>query len=304
MVGFIPMNIDISVIIPFYNRSAYLEKAVESVRNQSAFLIGKFHWEMILVDDGSTDEGYTGELRGNESLIRTENRGVSAARNIGVSEALGYWIMLLDSDDAWEPEKVEWQMRYHKENPNSKISQTEEIWIRNGKFVNPHTKHRKKDGWIFRESLSQCMVTPSSVCIERSLWTSLGGMDERLPACEDYDLWLAISARLPISLIAQKALTRYAGHKDQLSGKFNVMDRFRIYSLIQRKNLFSEEQRILAKAVLQEKLKILIQGKTKRKKDTKELCDLLEWVVGSYENSHSRLEDKWKDFLLNSENWN
>jgi glycosyltransferase involved in cell wall biosynthesis len=311
------MKPKLSVIIPFFNRKEMLLRAIQSVLLQTIISKEKYIIELVLVDDGSMDGSALEAQRFLEEKAVPEyygkftyqiytqpHSGVSAARNLGVSQSNGEWIFFLDSDDEWDSQKMEIQMNFHEKNPEFLISQTEEIWIRNGVFVNPHNKHRKMDGFIFEQSLMQCMITPSSVCIKNTLWKETGGMDEELPACEDYDLWLSISAKVPIALLDGKLLKRYAGHNDQLSFRYNVMDRFRIYSMIKRRFEFSAKQKSKTKEVLISKLEILIQGRIKRKKDSKVLLSLLDWVNDSYENQDISLDKMWKEYLLNSQNWN
>jgi glycosyltransferase involved in cell wall biosynthesis len=103
------MNPKVSVIIPTYNRAATVRNAIESVLGQTFSDL-----EVIVVDDGSSDgtdkilqESYGDRIR----YFAQTNQGVSAARNKGLAEARGEWIALLDSDDLWEKEKLEWQFK-------------------------------------------------------------------------------------------------------------------------------------------------------------------------------------------------
>src|SRR3954468_10533282 len=96
-----------SVVIPTYNRAAYLAEAVRSVRDQTY----PAH-EIIVVDDGSTDNtAQVVEILANDGIplryLRQANQGVAAARNRGIQAAAGDWIALLDSDDTWLPRKLE-----------------------------------------------------------------------------------------------------------------------------------------------------------------------------------------------------
>ena len=103
----------ISVIIPSYNRNKLLKRALDSVLAQT-----RPADEIIVVDDGSSD-GTDIMLKQQFPLVnylRTENRGVSAARNVGIQHARGDWIALLDSDDEWLPKKIEIQLLAIKQN--------------------------------------------------------------------------------------------------------------------------------------------------------------------------------------------
>ena len=140
----------ISVIIPTYNRFTFLKNAIDSVLAQTFQ-----EFELIVVDDGSTDEtpklisSYGNKLR----VITQANQGPSAARNRGIEAAKGKWIAFLDSDDVWKLDKLEKQVQFIKDHPETKICQTEETWIRNEKRVNPRKKHEMHSGWIYEKCL-------------------------------------------------------------------------------------------------------------------------------------------------------
>ena len=261
----------ISVIIPTYNRAHLLPRALDSILSQSCLPN-----EIIVVDDGSTDD--TSVLMTSVYpeivFIQQSNTGVSCTRNVGIKRASGDWIAFLDSDDEWFPEKLEVQMNALYKNPELKICHTNEIWIRNGTRVNPKKKHEKFGGWIFQKCLPLCCISPSSVIIHKSIFDEVGLFDDSLLVCEDYDLWLRITARNPVLYIEKPLLRKYGGHNDQLSRKYWGMDRFRIKSLekiIYSKEL-SESDENAAKKMLTEKIHIFIQGAQKRgnKKEVRE----------------------------------
>jgi len=219
----------VSVIIPTYNRSSLVSEAVDSVLKQTFT-----DFELIVIDDGSTDKTAEGldPSKGRLVYCFQNNRGVSAARNQGLRLARGQWIAFLDSDDLWLPEKLETQIRFFSQSPEALICQTEEIWIRNGRRVNPRKKHQKFSGDIFAPSLRLCLVSPSAVMIKKEVFEQVGLFDEGLPVCEDYDLWLRISAHFPIFLIDQPLIIKRGGHPDQLSRTTPSLDRFRIQALV------------------------------------------------------------------------
>ena len=260
--------ISTTVIIPTFNRAAFLPRAISSVLAQKGV-----EFELIIVDDGSTDN--TPALL--ESFVAQQkirpfwqaNQGPSSARNLGIQEAKGEWIAFLDSDDEWMPGKLKAQLEFFRKNPDHLLCQTEEIWIRNGKRVNPMKMHQKYGGWIFEKCLPLCVVSPSAVMMHRKLFDEIGLFDESLPACEDYDLWLRIAARHPIGLIEKPYILKYGGHADQRSREFPAMDRFRIQSLskILREGILNAEQVKAARETIQEKAEIYIQGALKRGKE-------------------------------------
>jgi len=220
----------VSVIIPTYNRSQKVVRAIESVLNQSLK-----DFEIIVVDDGSTDntnQALSKYMSSMKYIKQPVNKGVSAARNTGIMSSIAPWIAFLDSDDYWLKEKLYVQMEFVDQNPGTVACQTEEIWIRNGRRVNPKRKHKKPSGNIFKQSLKLCLVSPSSVILKRSIFKEVGLFDETLPAAEDYDLWLRISCRYPIYLIDKDLVVKEGGHADQLSRRFTGMDSFRIRAIV------------------------------------------------------------------------
>lgn len=255
----------ISVIIPSHNRGHLLPRALDSVLAQT-----RPPAEIIVVDDGSSD-GTAAMLAADYPevrCLRQPNEGVSGARNRGIMAAQGEWIALLDSDDQWQPEKLAIQMEALAAAPGHLLCHTDEIWIRNGRRVNPMDKHAKAGGWIFQHCLPLCAISPSSALIHRGLFDEVGLFDPELPACEDYDMWLRICARHPVCYVDQPLLVKYGGHADQLSRRHWGMDRFRIRALarILDSGLLGSEDSAALRATLLEKIRIYLNGARKRNK--------------------------------------
>ncbi len=254
----------VSIIIPVYNRTAVFKRAVESVLAQTYR-----DFELIIVDDGSTiDVKKYLPIDPRIKFIKQKHRGVSAARNKGLKLAQGQYICFLDSDDRWLPKKLEKQLAYLRQHPEFVIAQTEEIWLRNGQRVNAMKKHAKEAGDIFERSLELCLVSPSAVIIKKELLNEVGFFDETLPACEDYDLWLRITAKYPVGLLKENLIEKYGGHADQLSHLYPVMDKFRVKSIrkLLRESALLPRQRGQALNVLAQKSRVIAQGAWKRKK--------------------------------------
>ena len=254
----------VSVIIPTFNRGYCLEESVRSVLQQSFT-----DFELIVVDDGSTDNTLevVAQFPAVKLLRLEENRGVSFARNRGMAVAEGDCIAFLDSDDLWEQDKLATQVKWIER--DSQAVYTDEIWIRNGVRVNPMNKHRKYSGDIFRYCLPLCIVSPSSVLLRTELLNEVGGFDESMPVCEDYDLWLRIAKRYPFHFIEEKLIVKRGGHEDQLSRKYWGMDRWRVHALekLLKENQLDGEQKDGVVAMLIEKCGVLINGFGKRGKN-------------------------------------
>ena len=271
----------ISVVIPTYNRSVLLERALDSVLAQTLPAD-----EIIVVDDGSTDNTvsmlksrYPGV-----NLITQDNRGVSAARNAGIEAARHDWIALLDSDDVWHQNKLEKQLQGLNNSPEYLICHSDETWIRNGFRVNQMNKHKKVGGYIFQHCLPLCVISPSAVMIHRLLFDEVGLFDETLPACEDYDLWLRLCSRYPVLYIEEALVTKYGGHDDQLSRQYWGMDRFRIQTLnkIISSDKLNDIDHDAAIKMMRSKINIYLAGaekhdNTEHVDDFKQLLEKYRW---------------------------
>jgi glycosyltransferase involved in cell wall biosynthesis len=257
------MSLEVSVIIPTFNRRAMLLEAIDSVLAQS-----NQAFELIVIDDGSTD-GTAGELTRLDQKIRFErigHCGPAAARNRGVALAGAPLIAFLDSDDFWAPTKLERQLAFMNANPDCAISQTNEIWIRNGRRVNPGSRHRKRSGDIFFDSLRTCLISMSATMMRTELVRSLRGFDESMLAAEDYDLWLRILIDHEVGLLDEPLVTRRGGHPDQTSATTPALDRFRILALTKllADDRLSTERRTAVVEVLVEKCRIYAGGLVRR----------------------------------------
>ncbi|HIA79792.1 MAG TPA: glycosyltransferase [Candidatus Marinimicrobia bacterium] len=254
-----------AVIIPTFDRQHFLGRAIDSVLSQT-----RPAHEVIVIDDGSTD-GTVPWLKKEYptvKLIEQTNQGVSAARNAGIQQAQSEWIALLDSDDEWFPEKLERQVKELQKYPEILFCHTDEIWIRKGVRVNPMKKHQKFGGMIFSKCLDICRISPSSALFSRTLLDDVGWFDETLPICEDYDLWLRITAKFPVLFINDPLIIKYGGHRDQLSRSVDGIEQYRITALekiLKGPNL-TKTDRSAAVQMLIKKLNIYLTGLKKRGK--------------------------------------
>jgi glycosyltransferase involved in cell wall biosynthesis len=187
----------VSVIIPTYNRSVFLKDAIESVLRQTFT-----DYEIIVVDDGSTDD--TREVVHQfGALIRyyhQENRGCSAARNLGIRAAFGEYIAFLDSDDVFMPEKLAIQARELDQNPHCGMVYSHALGMdEKGNLIGICWKGNLS-GWIYPSSLfiKNGIITTPSVMVRASVLKEVGCFDESLEICEDLDLWRRIARRHPI----------------------------------------------------------------------------------------------------------
>lgn len=196
----------VSAIIPTYNRSTILPRALESVLAQT-----RPPDEVIVVDDGSTDD--TGEMLharfaeafgGRLRYVRQANGGVSSARNHGMRVARGDFLAFLDSDDTWLPDKTQRQADWLAAHPDygvvlCDVERTDDALRRIDIF------HRRDvipaDGWVLRWLLHNPSLVPVSVMMRRAVFEDVGGFDERLRTAEDIEYHLRIAARWRIGVV-------------------------------------------------------------------------------------------------------
>lgn len=256
---------NVSVVIPCFNRKKTLSRSIDSVVNQTYKPS-----EIIIVDDGSTDGTRDFILNSypNIKYFFQPKKGVSSARNKGIRESSSDWVAFLDSDDEWLPQKLEKQINQLGKHSEIFISHTNEIWIRNGVRVNQMKKHQKYGGYIFDKCLDICRISPSSVLIHKKVLKDVGVFDETLQVCEDYDLWLRITSKYSVLFERELLIVKYGGHKDQLSKVKEGIEQFRIQSLekILALNHLTEEQFRITKNMLLRKLSIYSKGLKKRNK--------------------------------------
>ena len=254
----------ISVIIPTYNRIFFLKRSIDSVLEQSLK-----PYEVIIVDDGSSD-GTSTMIKKNYpkiNLICQENKGVSAARNIGIRASSGDWVCFLDSDDEWKKNKLNEQMLAIKKNTNYSFCHSNEEWIKNGKKINQKKKHKKYGGDIFKECLDMCRISPSSVIINKSVFDDIGFFNEDLVVCEDYELWLRICAHYKVLFVDEPLIIKYGGHEGQLSNSIESIEYYRIKALEYLLSTeMTYENKKEAVKILLFKLGIYLNGLKKRNK--------------------------------------
>ena len=258
---------NISVVIPSYNRRDFLKRSIDSAINQT-----KEPLEIIVVDDGSTD-GTEAMIKNDYDFvkfIKQKNKGVSAARNVGIKVSIGEWVCFLDSDDEWKKDKLEKQINAMKSNPGYKFFHSNEIWIKNGLRINQKKKHKKYGGDIFDKCLDMCRISPSSVMIDKTVFDEVGNFNENLFVCEDYELWLRICDKYRVFFIDEPLIIKYGGHQGQLSYSIESIENQRIKALeylisgnLNRKNKRHAIQMLLSK------LNIYLQGLVKRKNNDK-----------------------------------
>ena len=181
----------VSVIIPTYNHRDFVLAALDSVFAQTFT-----DYEVIVINDGSPDDTATllrpladsGRIR----YLEQENTGQSIARNRGIAEAQGEFIALLDDDDLWPPDKLEWQMDAMARHPDAGMvgGPTTIVDV----FGTPLSRTDFVPELTFKFCVTECpFVSPGQTLIRASLLRRLGGLDPNIWGADDWDLWLRIA---------------------------------------------------------------------------------------------------------------
>jgi len=204
----------ISIVIPTFNREQYLREAVQSVLAQTYD-----RWELLIVDDGSTDgtRAYLDTLTDQRirSVSRNHGGNAASARNVAIGNVFGSHIAFLDSDDLWEPEKLALQIADLNAHPACRWGYTGFVCVdqRGQKIggMNP-PRGAAPRGWIFEDVLKRRVPIPATAAVvQRQLFESVGGFDESLRVGEDLDLWIKLAEASPATVVP-KALVKMRRH--------------------------------------------------------------------------------------------
>lgn len=204
-----PLPPVVSVIIPVYNASQWIGRALRSVFAQTYC-----HYEVIVVDDGSTDQ-LEDAIRGFRERIvleRQPNGGPAHARNRGIQLARGRLLAFLDADDEWQPEKLRLQVDYFERFPQAGLLHTA---VLDDSLVEHEGGPAAPPGHVFCPLFhAEFFVRTLTVMAPRAVVLDVGGFDERREIhVEDWDLWLRIAARHPVGYLPHRlALHRRGGH--------------------------------------------------------------------------------------------
>ena len=219
----------VSVVIPTYNQAGYLRQAIESILGQTYSNI-----ELIVVDDGSTDE--TSELlsqyRGRLVAIRSPNSGTACARNVGVREAKGEFVAFLDHDDLWVSQKLEWQMELFAVDPGIGLVYGGVEFFRAEDGVTT-ANYYPGSPLDFHELLGHTIVALQTVVIRSSVLASVGGFDPSLRGTDDWDFCMRVASTSKMRGV-DRPCVRVRLHPDNQSRKTNMMYRNAVAAL--RKN--------------------------------------------------------------------
>jgi glycosyltransferase involved in cell wall biosynthesis len=209
----------VSIVIPTYNRSGIVRRAIDSVLAQTYADL-----EVVVVDDGSTDdtravlENYESRVR----YVRQENAGPAAARNHGMRVARGEFIGFLDSDDLYFPENVAAHLRAFERSPEAGLVYTGiEIVDHEGKRIKDVRPNPEDRGFVFERLIRYNFITSSTVLMRRAAMEFAGSMNTSLWFAEDWYFWLRVASRFPVEYV-DEILVRYQRSRISLSHGNNI----------------------------------------------------------------------------------
>lgn len=241
----VTLNDKVSVIIPTYNRSELLKKAVKSLKKQS-----HQNFEIIIIDDFSTDDtAQVVKEMDDERIVYLKhdiNKGGSEARNTGIRQATGSFIGFLDSDDQWLPDKLEKQLKQFEGKPDVGVIYT------GVQVVNENNQPTRKivpeyKGEILSKLFeSNCIDTTSSVLVKKEVLERVQGFDASLPSCQDWDLYIRLAQVTKFDFVKESMVLFYhhsgeritTNKKSVLKGHLSIFEKYKELARKQRKSTF------------------------------------------------------------------
>ncbi len=243
----------VSVVLPTYNYARYLPESVGSVLSQTYP-----HYEVIVVDDGSTDntKDVLNPFMQRIKYIKLEqNKGLPVARNTGIQSARGKYIAFIDADDFWLPEKLQTEIEYFDKQRNAGMVYSKHVNIdENGRVIDADVKKRLPSGNIFIQLFSeQNFVIASSVVVRKNVFETTGLFDEQLVNCQDWDMWLRIAFYFNIAGI-NKTLVKYRHNPHSLSKNRNNVLKYQKIIIDKMYNSFKDKENGLHEKLYKKRL--------------------------------------------------
>jgi len=256
------MDMKISVVIPAYNAGKHIARCLRSVFSQKLN-----PYEVIVVDDGSTDE--TEEIIKDLSFeviyINQENSGPSSARNKGIKHATGSYIALLDSDDMWENDHLLNAQMLLEEYPESKWYCCAYDVLKNNEIIKKNLIEKRGKVDYFENSIKKTFVHTSTLIICKTVFDEIGLFEEKWKYGEDLNLWFRIASLYPTILYSGKISSHFIITKYSLTYDKSDYDLMNSYNVIES---------------------TILQKKTVSNKYKKAYCEL--WVKSLLKNSLKR----------------
>lgn len=228
---------NISVVIPVYNREKYIKKCIQSILEQTYQPM-----EIIVVDDGSTD-GTIDKIKEIDSkIVRVVsgggNHGAQNARNIGISEARGDWIAFLDSDDMWLPGKLEKQ-KDCVEKSGRPVCAGGGLILRNGKQTASWLDGQS--GMVFEQVIlhKMCFLYPT-ILVKKDCLLQIGMLDEKVPAYQELDVSIGLASHYEVDYINEPLFIWNCDNKNTISNDKKKQIAGREYLFTKYRNLIKD----------------------------------------------------------------
>lgn len=210
----VPQPATISVVIPAYNREEFLPIAIGSAANQTHPVS-----EIIVIDDGSTDGSIAllneaAALDPRIKILEQAHGGANRARNAGIAIAKSEWIAFLDSDDAFEPEKIEKQLKSLRSRPKAIAAFT---GLRHADPSGERIYIPKDSPSLFDLRCSNVLSSTSSAMVRTSVLREIGGFNPDLPSCQDWELWFRLRRAGEISVVQEPLVWLDTGDHDRIT---------------------------------------------------------------------------------------
>ena len=217
-----------SIIIPLYNKANYVENTIKSVLNQTFT-----DYEIIIINDGSTDDSVAKVIGFNDSRIHIynqKNQGASIARNLGIEKAKCNYISFLDADDLWTPNHLETLKTLIEKFPNAGVFASRyELVFSDGKNYIPKFKKISAnfEGIIpdyFETSLPYPIATSSSIAVPKHVFKEIGNFKPSISSGQDVDMWIRIALKYPVAL-SNKITASYLHYIENSLSKTPILDK-------------------------------------------------------------------------------
>ncbi len=221
----------VSILMAAKNYARFIGEAIDSALAQTAA-----DWELVIVDDGSTDDTgtvvrpYLADAR--IRYVRSDSLGQSRAKNLGTGFARGEFIAFLDADDAWFPTKLEKQLALMREHPQVGVTYTQRELIDEAGASLGFRNEALPGGRILSTMFLQNFVCFSSALVRREVFETVGVFDPALDLSIDYDLWLRAAPHFEFRPIDEVLVKYRTGHgnlskklADRVATAIGIMDR-------------------------------------------------------------------------------
>jgi glycosyltransferase involved in cell wall biosynthesis len=239
----------VSVIIPTYNAASFIRQAIESVLGQTYP-----DWELIVIDDGSTDKTFemVSPFRDRLRYVTQRNQGRPQARNAGLRKAKGEYIAFLDADDVWKPGRLERGVGFLEQRPEIGLIHGEvEVINVEGKLMPKETEQTKKFYRIERKKgsgylrlLDRSAIFSSTILLRRECINRVGFYDTSFPIYEDYDWYLRFSLNFKIGLLDGPPVACYRIHDENVTRRYDSKTIAEIYIGILEKQLARQGEKL------------------------------------------------------------